>query len=95
MNIPPDVIGYCAALFTTFSFLPQAILTLKTRDTRTLSLSMYSMFTLGVSIWIAYGVMRADWVIVTANTVTFIFALMILAVKVHNVVRGSEHLETR
>lgn len=95
MNIPPDVIGYCAALFTTFSFLPQAILTLKTRDTKTLSLSMYSMFTLGVSIWIAYGIMRMDWVIIIANTVTLVFALMILAVKVHNVLWGNEQAATQ
>lgn len=95
MNIPPEVIGYCAAIFTTFSFLPQALLTLRTRDTKTLSLGMYSMFTLGVSIWIAYGIMRMDWVIITANAVTLAFAVMILAVKVHNVTWGNERPKTR
>lgn len=90
MIIPPDFIGYCAAVLTTFSFLPQAILTLKSRDTKTLSLTMYSMFTLGVSGWIIYGTLRADWVIVSANAVTLAFAISILSVKVNNVVRGKE-----
>lgn len=90
MNLPPDFIGYCAALLTTFSFLPQAILTLKTRDTKTLSLSMYSMFTLGVCGWIVYGALRMDWVIISANAVTLAFALMILSVKIYNVSRGKD-----
>ena len=46
-NITPEMIGYVAGILTTTSFLPQAIMTLKTRDTESLSLGMYSIFTSG------------------------------------------------
>jgi MtN3 and saliva related transmembrane protein len=92
MLISPEIIGYFAAFLTTFSFAPQALLTLKTRDTRTLSLGMYSMFTIGVFFWLIYGLMIADWVIVTANVLTELLALLILGMKVHNKIWGNERL---
>ena len=84
----PEWIGYIAAFLTTFSFAPQAFLTLKTRDTKTLSLSMYSMFALGVFCWTIYGVLKGDWVIVSANVLTELLALPILGMKVYNVIKG-------
>jgi MtN3 and saliva related transmembrane protein len=47
-----EMISYLAATLTTASFFPQAILTIKTKDTEGLSLGMYSMFTLGVLCWL-------------------------------------------
>lgn len=90
MTIPPEYIGYIAAFLTTFSFAPQAMLTLRTRDTQTLSLGMYSMFVTGVFIWLIYGIVRDDWIIVLANALTFALALPILTMKVYNLVWGNE-----
>ncbi|WP_031434456.1 SemiSWEET transporter [Methylomarinum vadi] len=84
MNISPELIGYVAAALTTLSFLPQAILTLKTRDTESLSLSMYSAFTLGVLLWLVYGLVIADKAIIFANAITLLLASFILALKVRN-----------
>ena len=53
--ITSNMIGYAAAILTTISFLPQAIMTIRTRDTESLSLAMYSSFTLGVLLWLVYG----------------------------------------
>jgi MtN3 and saliva related transmembrane protein len=92
MTPSPDVIGYVAAFFTTFSFAPQALLTLRSRDTRTLSLGMYSMFVTGVSLWLVYGVMQDDWIIVLANALTLLLALPILGMKIYNRVWGNERL---
>jgi MtN3 and saliva related transmembrane protein len=50
-----DIIGYLAALLTTFSFLVQAIQSWRTRDLSGISVGMYSMFTLGVGLWLIYG----------------------------------------
>ena len=80
-----EVIGYVAATLTTVSFLPQAILTIKTRDTSSLSLSMYSIFTLGVFCWLIYGVYISDKAIIAANAITFILSGIILIYKIHNV----------
>ncbi|MGR9116381.1 MAG: SemiSWEET transporter [Gammaproteobacteria bacterium] len=86
MNFTPDMIGYFAATLTTISFLPQAILTIKTKDTESLSLSMYSMFTIGVLFWLIYGIYRSDSAIIFANAITLLLAASILAFKIYNTV---------
>ena len=93
MNITPDMIdyiGYTAAALTTASFLPQAILTLKTKDTQSLSLGMYTLFTLGVFGWLVYGFCIENTVIVFANFITFILAASILGFKIYNVLTHKE-----
>ena len=83
-------LGYLAATLTTTSFLPQAILTIKTRDTQSLSLTMYSLFTLGVFCWMLYGVYIANNAIIFANTITFILAASILSFKIYNKLTDKE-----
>jgi MtN3 and saliva related transmembrane protein len=84
MNLPSlhDALGYLAALLTTSSFVPQAWLTLRTRDVSGISLSMYSAFTLGVALWLLYGIAIGDWPIIAANGVTLALASTILMTKV-------------
>ena len=77
-----DLLGYTAAALTTCSFVPQAVLTLRTRDTRGISLGMYSAFTLGVALWLVYGLMLGEWPIIVANTVTLALAATILVTKI-------------
>ena len=84
MDIEPEVIGYLAAFCTTISFLPQAYLTLKTRDTESLSLVMYSTFTLGVLFWLLYGLLIEDKAIVLANVITFVLSATILVFKIYH-----------
>ena len=84
----PDLIGYFAALMTTVSFLPQAILTIRTRDTASLSLSMYAIFTLGVALWLVYGLYLHNPAIIAANAVTLALSASILYVKICNTMIG-------
>ena len=74
--------GYVAATLTTGSFLPQAWLTLRTRDVSGISLGMYSAFTLGVALWLAYGIALGEWPIIIANAFTVTLAAIILATKI-------------
>ena len=76
-----DILGYCAAALTTGSFLPQALLTLRTRDVSGISLGMYSAFTLGVALWLVYGVLLYSWPLMIANSITLALALAILVMK--------------
>ena len=87
MNISPEILGYIAATLTTASFLPQALLTIKTRDTESLSLSMYSLFTSGVLCWLIYGIYIANNAIIFANAITLILAASILFCKIYNTLR--------
>lgn len=77
----PDWIGYAAATLTTAAFVPQAWLTWRTRDVRGISLGMYSVFTLGIVLWLVYGWLLGAWPIVAANAVTLALALGILVMK--------------
>jgi len=81
-----EILGYCAAFLTTASFLPQALLTLKTRDTSSLSLSMYTLFTTGVLLWLIYGVQKADKALIIANASTLCLSASILGFKIYNVI---------
>ena len=76
-----ELIGYCAAALTTLSFLPQAWLTFRTRDVRGISLGMYGAFTLGVALWLLYGLLTGAWPVVVANAVTLALATLILCMK--------------
>ena len=76
-----DIVGSLAACLTTVSFLPQAWHSFKTRDVSGVSLGMYSLFTAGVALWLAYGVLLHAWPIVVANAVTLVLALAILFMK--------------
>jgi len=90
MQVSPENIGYIAAVLTTSSFLPQAILTIKTRDTESLSLGMYSAFILGVLLWLIYGISIEDKAIIFANAVTLLLSASILSVKIFNIVFKNE-----
>ena len=89
MDIPNDWVGYLAASLTTLSFVPQAVLTLRTRNVHGISAAMYGAFTLGVALWLAYGWRLGEWPIIIANAVTLLLALTILATKLAVEWRGS------
>lgn len=74
-------VGYVAAILTTFSFLPQAMQVIRTKNTTGINLTMYSMFVVGVVCWMAYGIYLKDFALIAANTVTGIFASIVLMYK--------------
>ena len=84
MVINQEIIGYLAAALTTASFLPQAVKTIKTKDTSSLSLGMYAMFTLGVLCWLIYGIYLGNVAIVVANAITLLLAACILSYKIYH-----------
>lgn len=92
MDFSPELVGYLAAALTTSSFVPQAVKTLRTRDTQSLSLGMYSLFALGVLLWLVYGIYLANAAIIVANLVTFLLAALILGFKIYNTLRKKEGL---
>jgi MtN3 and saliva related transmembrane protein len=76
-----DIVGFAAACLTTVSFVPQVWHTLRTKDVSGISLGMYACFTLGVFLWLVYGLVVGAWPIVVANAVTLALALVILVMK--------------
>ena len=85
LPLTPDAIewlGTCAALLTTGSFIPQAWLIFRTRQVEGISVGMYSAFTLGVALWLLYGVALGSWPVIMANAVTLTLASAILIMRV-------------
>lgn len=76
-----DCVGGLAATLTTVSFVPQAWLTFRSRDVSGISLGMYSLFTVGVALWLLYGIGLGAWPVIAANAVTLTLALCILAMR--------------
>ena len=77
---PPAIaaLGYVAASLTTLSFIPQALKTLRTGDTRGISLRMYALFTAGIALWGIYGLLTGDGPLIVANAITLVAAGLIL-----------------
>ena len=76
-----EALGIVAACCTTISFLPQALKTIKNKDTSAISAAMYSLFTLGTLLWFTYGVLSKNFPVILANAVTFALSGVILIYK--------------
>jgi MtN3 and saliva related transmembrane protein len=76
------IVGLAAAFCTTSSFLPQAVQTIKTKDTSGISLYMYLLFAFGTLLWFLFGIFSNNIPIILANGVTLIFAVIILFYKI-------------
>ena len=82
-----NLLGYTAAFLTTASFLPQVIQTMRTRDTRSISLTMYLMFVTGIAAWLVYGIRLNEMPIMIANALTLLLSSIILLMKIRDVLR--------
>lgn len=76
-----ELIGYPAAVLTTAAFVPQAWKSWRTRDLSGISLPMYALFTLGVALWLAYGVVIGSTPVIVANGITLVLAAAVLWLK--------------
>jgi MtN3 and saliva related transmembrane protein len=77
-------IGVTAAILTTLSFVPQAIKTIRSKDTRGISLGMYAMFTVGVFFWLLYGIVLMSWPMIVSNVITLGLSATILTLKLRH-----------
>ena len=87
---PPAIaaLGYVAASLTTVSFIPQALKTIRSGDTRGISLRMYALFTAGIALWGVYGLLTGDGPLMAANAITLVTAGLIFERKLRAVLAG-------
>ena len=76
-----DVIGAAGAVLTTLCWLPQALKVMREKETRALSLLATAAFTLGLVLWLIYGLAIGDWPLIGSNAVTLALMAPILAMK--------------
>ena len=82
------LIGLVAAFCTTLSYIPQIRKIWQTGETEDISLKMFLILATGIALWVVYGVLQHDAVIILANSVSLAFLAAILFFKLRNVARG-------
>ncbi len=77
----PDVLGMIAGTLTTIAFVPQVVKTWRSKSTHDISYGMFILFSVGLLLWLVYGIMIDSVPIIVSNVVTLMFALVILGLK--------------
>ena len=75
-----DLVGALAAILTTAAFIPQAIKTIRTRDTSGLSLTMYVLLLAGVTLWMVYGIILGSWPLILSNAIVLVPQSLVMAI---------------
>ena len=76
-----DFVGATGAVLTTLCWLPQALKVIREKETRALSLPATVAFSLGVVLWLVYGLAIGDWPLIGSNAATLALMAPILAMK--------------
>ena len=78
-----DLLGSAAATLTTGCFIPQVVRLWRTRNAEGISLVTFSAFSVGVVLWLVYGVIMEAWPIILSNAITLVltFAIIVLTVR--------------
>jgi MtN3 and saliva related transmembrane protein len=77
-----NTIGLLAGLLTTVAFVPQVMKIYRNKSGRDISARMFTMFSIGIALWLYYGVLLQSLPIILANAVTLVLTLAILALKI-------------
>jgi MtN3 and saliva related transmembrane protein len=75
------VLGMTAATLTTGSFVPQLTKVWRTKSAEDLSYGMFSVFSLGIVLWLVYGLLQRDLPLIAANAITLVLSVAILLLK--------------
>ncbi len=76
-----EVMGYVAGALTTLAFVPQVLQIYRTKSVKDVSLAMFLIFTLGVALWLGYGIMTSSLPVVAADAITLVLSFVILYFK--------------
>lgn len=79
-----NIIGYAASIAMILGYMPQAITTIRTRDTSGIAMPTFIMLGLGSIFFVAQGIMLSNWPLVITNVITTICSVIIFAIKLHN-----------
>lgn len=88
-----EAIGYIATTLTTICSIPQLYKILKTKDSKSVSLNMYIIMTIGYALWIVYGIYIKSYQMMIGNSIGTAILLIILTIKLINVIKGVDEKE--
>ena len=79
-----NIVGYAAAVCMVFGYLPQAIHTIRTRDTDAIALPTFLMLGAGSLFFVVQGFMLSNWPLVITNVITTVCPVIVFVIKIHN-----------
>lgn len=85
-----ELVGYLASLFSIINQFPQAIKVYRTKDTHSISLTMYVCVVICISLWLAYGILLIDGPLIWANALSLIPIWYIFIMKLKNTLQGKD-----
>lgn len=81
-------LGLTAATLTTSAFIPQVVKVWRTKHAGDLSYGMFAVYSIGIWLWLIYGLLRGDAPVIVANAITFVLSMTILLLKIRFDRRG-------
>lgn len=76
------VLGYAAAFLSTVSFAPQAWKIIRSGKTQDISLGMYLLTVVAFALWLAFGILKHEWLLVLSNGICLALSGFILVMKI-------------
>lgn len=71
------IIGIGASVFTSTSLIPQLIKILKEKKSKDISILMLAILFTGLALWVWYGFLKTDWIIIISNLFALLLNLVI------------------
>lgn len=79
-----DLFGWCASICMILGYLPQAIVTMRTRETDGIAMPTFIMMGLGSLFFVIQGVMMGNWPLAVTNIITLVCSVIIFSIKIYN-----------
>lgn len=87
-----EIVGFSASLLSILNQFPQAIKVFRTQDTHSISLVMYCIVVVAITLWLVYGIMLKDGPLIWANALSLVPIIYIFVVKLTNTIKGIDKL---
>jgi len=87
-----ETVGFLASLLSVLNQFPQAIKVFRSKDTHSISLVMYCIVVVCISLWLVYGILLHDGPLIWANALSLIPITYIFIMKLRNTITGKDKL---
>ncbi len=81
-DIHIDIIGIVAGMCTTISIVPQVVKIWRTRHARDVSMYMFVILSIGIFLWMIYGILLKRIPIILANGASFLLCMTVIVMKI-------------
>lgn len=79
-----SIVGTAAAVCMILGYMPQAITTIRTRDTDGIAIPTFLMMGLGSLFFVIQGILLSNWPLAITNIITFVCSAIVFGIKMYN-----------